>query len=369
MRRQVLRLLPVLALALAGCQGPPEVRWHEPDAYPERLSDWGLLARRGDGLMLGGGVTAYEIATPLFSDHALKLRTWYLPPGAAMTYRDPEPFDLPVGSIVSKTFFYPLSAGADGMPVAAEVWSGDPADLAPDRYHLVETRLLVRHADGWHALPYVWDGDDAYLKITGALVPTTLLVDGAPVALPYVVPARSECAGCHATDRDSGRLELIGVKARHLNRPYRGEATSQLPAWASAGRLTGMPDSTAVQPAADWQDPTAAIGDRARAYLDVNCGHCHSPTGPASTSGMHLDAATTSLRAMGVCKPPIAAGRGSGGHRYGIMPGQPDASILVFRMETNDPAMRMPETGRSVVHQAGVDLVREWIARLPGECV
>lgn len=372
-RLQGIRLpLALLALALtAACQGPPEVRWHEPGAYPERLSDWGLLARRVNGLVLGRGVVPYEIATPLFSDHALKLRTLYLPEGGRMTYSDRDAFELPVGSIVTKTFFYPIGADAAGrpMPVAATGWSGDPAALNASDYRLVETRLLVRQADGWQALPYVWDGDDAYLRLTGALLPLELAVNGQPTALPYVVPARSECASCHATDHGSGRLSLIGIKARHVNRRYPGDADSQLAAWAQQGLLTGLPDAAAWPDAADWQDPAASVAERARAYLDVNCGHCHSRTGPAATSGMHLDIHTTASRPLGICKPPIAAGRGSGGHQYGIVPGKPDASILVFRMETNDPAMRMPETGRSVVHQAGVGLIRAWIAGLPGECV
>ena len=40
-------------------------------------------------------------------------------------------------------------------------------------YELIETRLMVRQTDGWDALPYVWDGDDAYLSLTGAIRPMT----------------------------------------------------------------------------------------------------------------------------------------------------------------------------------------------------
>jgi uncharacterized repeat protein (TIGR03806 family) len=361
----VLRGLCLVAL-LAGCQGPPEVRWHEPEHYPQRLSDWGVLARTGGGLVLGRGVEPYEIATPLFSDYALKLRTVYLPPGTAMEYRGRGAFELPVGSIVSKTFFYPVS---DGVPQAAESWGGDPGTLHPSRYRLLETRLLVRQPDGWHALPYIWNGDDAHLRITGAILPTTLAVDDALIDLAYLVPARSECASCHATDHASGALSLIGLKAKHLNRPYPGRSNDQLTAWSAGGWLDGLPPQELVPPAADWHDPKATVEQRARAYLDANCGHCHSPTGPAATSGMHLDFHTDSYRALGVCKPPVAAGRGSGGHAHGIEPGRPDASILVHRMETNDPATRMPEIGRSIMHRAGVRLVSDWIAALPGECV
>ena len=363
-RRVALAL--VLAVGAAGCDPAPTVQVVAADAYPERLSAWGLMERRGDRLVLGEGVTPYEVKTPLFSDYALKLRTWYLPPDTAMAYRPRDSFDFPVGSVISKTFFYPEH---DGVAQAVDGWHGevDRLDLATHR--LVETRLLVRQADGWDALPYVWRGGDAYLKVTGDLQPLRLTVNGATANVPYVVPARSECASCHATDHTAGELELIGVRARHLHRPYaRGEA-SQLEAWRARGALTGLPPLDVVPDVPAWDDPEAAVAERARAYLDSNCGHCHSPTGAADTSGLLLDAHTAGFRQLGYCKPPIAAGSGTGGRPYSIVPGQPDESILLFRMETDDPATRMPETGRSLSHREGVNLIRDWIAGMPGECV
>ena len=68
-------------------------------------------------------------------------------------------------------------------------------------------------------------------------------------------------------------------------------------------------------------------------------------------------------------KPPIAAGQGTGGRAYSIVPGDPQDSIIVFRMETNDPGARMPELGRSLHHTQGIDLVSDWIAGLGGECI
>lgn len=63
--------------------------------------------------------------------------------------------------------------------------------------------------------------------------------------------------------------------------------------------------------------------------------------------------------ALGLCKPPIAAGSGSGGLKWDIVPRDADESIVVYRMESNDPAVRMPELGRSVVHAQGVFCVKE----------
>jgi len=233
----------------------------------------------------------------------------------------------------------------------------------------METRLLVRQPDGWDALPYVWRGDDAVLTLAGSVSRLTLKhEDGRREALPYIVPTRNECAACHATDHTRGALEPIGPKARHLNRGYLGGPVNQLVAMAEAGRLEGLPPIGDV-PANARIGSDAPVADRARAYLDVNCGHCHNPKGAADTSGLLLDAATTSTRAIGFCKPPIAAGQGTGGRSYAIVPGDPEDSIIVFRMSTSDPGARMPELGRSLVHAEGVSLVSDWIRALPGECV
>jgi uncharacterized repeat protein (TIGR03806 family) len=358
--------LSAVILLLGACHGPPDVQLAEPDAYPERLSAWGLLRRDGNGLVLGRGVHTYEINTPLFSDYAQKLRTYYLPPGAQITYREPESFDFPVGSVLTKTFFYPQR---DGVAHAAQAWDGDVSQLDLDDHRLVETRLLIRQPDGWDALPYIWEGDDAYLRITGAVVSMQLAVAGAVENLPYVVPSRSECAGCHATDHTDGGLELIGLKARQLNRSYPGSSDNQLVAWAARSDLAALPEPAALPASAVWNDPQATLTARARAYLDSNCGHCHSAAGAADTSGLRLDAHTSSYRRLGFCKPPVAAGRGTGGRLFSIVPGEPDQSILVYRMETADPATRMPEVGRAVSHREGVALIREWVASLPGECV
>jgi hypothetical protein len=116
---------------------------------------------------------------------------------------------------------------------------------------------------------------------------------------------------------------------------------------------------------------TGAFDDldhRARSYLDVNCGHCHNPKGAADTSGLFLNAAETSMRRLGACKPPIAAGRGSGGRHFSVVPGQPDASILIYRVGGTDPGVMMPELGRTTVHEEGLELLRHWVESLPGVC-
>ena len=100
----------------------------------------------------------------------------------------------------------------------------------------------------------------------------------------------------------------------------------------------------------------------------MQCAHCHIEGGRADATGLHLDEEETDATATGVCKTPVAAGSGSGGLLVDISPGAPDDSILAYRMQSNDAAVRMPELGRSIVHAEGTNLIRDWISAMPGSC-
>jgi uncharacterized repeat protein (TIGR03806 family) len=349
------------AFLLTAC-GPNAVTVHDADDYPDRLSDWGLVSLDGEQLVISDQSLVYELNTALFSDYALKLRTLYLPEGSQAKFDATQTFDLPVGSVISKTFLYPKDSS--GALLTSANWNGDPSAIQTSDYELIETRLMVRQTGGWDALPYVWDGDDAYLSLTGTIRPMTLS-SGEP--LNYLVPSKNQCASCHATNHTTGELMPIGIKARHLDRTTALYNKNQLAHLAERGWLDGV--SRISRANAVWEDASQSLDHRARSYLDINCGHCHNAQGAADTSGLLLDYEDHPASAMGWCKPPIAAGRGSGGHLYGIVPGHADDSILSFRMATNDPGMMMPELGRSLVHREGLALVSDWINSLEGQCL
>jgi len=368
----------VIAALLFGCGAgsPGTVQHFAAGTYPQQLSAWGVVTARREALVFGAGVLPYDLNTPLFSDYAHKLRTVWMPPGSPAHYDDSGVFDLPVGTILSKTFYYPRAPGMSDVVLRSDEtradFHGEGLDLR--RVRLVETRLLVHQQNGWDALAYVWDDAqrDAQLEIAGDMRHLTLRdMTGVDRDLMYLVPTHNECASCHATDHSTGKLHPIGIAARHLNKVYEhyvDGAAPQLQRWESRGYLDRVAD---VMPAnALWQ-PGAVdnLDHRARSYLDVNCGHCHNPHGAADTSGLFLNMAESSSRRLGLCKPPIAAGRGTGGRHSAIVPGQPDASIMIYRVGSTDPGVMMPELGRTTVHDAGLALLRAWIAGLPGSCV
>lgn len=354
-------LLIVTALSAAGPQ-QRDVRSFAADEYPSRLSDWGVVFVEDGRLRLGSGVTFYELAIALFSDHANKLRTVWVPPGQHVQLNDGR-LVFPVGTVVSKTFFY-LKDEAGSLTTTA--WDGDLSGLTRDRLELLETRILVKQPDGWEAVPYRWRGDNAEFHILGDVTMLALIDDdGAEVSFPYVMPTRNECASCHVVDQSSRALVPIGLKPRHLN-VAREAGETQLAAWRSAGLLSDEADVGALPRAVDWD--TEDVAAKARAYLDINCGHCHNADGAADTSALWLDAGDHPAWRLGFCKPPVAAGRGTGGRRFSIVPGQPDKSILIHRVTTTEPDERMPEIGRALPHDRAIELLRDWVASIPGRC-
>ena len=367
----------LVAMSSAGCQqAMPPVAYHA-DGRPPKLSDWHVVEARGGKLVLNQGVVPYDLNTPLFTDYAHKLRTVWMPKGTAAKYDATDTFDFPVGTVISKTFYYPKTADGKAGDVARSYdsshdFAGEGLDLS--KVHLVETRILVHRADGWAAIPYVWNDTqtEANLARTGAVLPLTLVADDkSREDFNYVVPDESQCSSCHAQDWVTRKIHPIGPKARHLNRDYHyADGTqNQLEHLTKVGYLTGAPTAAQAPRNANWMDEHAALDARARAYLDINCGHCHNAKGAANTTGLALDASAPEDRHLGICKPPVAAGRGTGDHLFDIVPGQPDDSIIAYRMASADPGEMMPELGRSTVHREGVALIKAWIAAQQGGCV
>lgn len=372
MKQSVIRAaLLVAAMFLGGCQRSEAPVLFHPQGQPQTLGEWHVLSSDGKQLKLNHGVEPYALNSALFSDYAHKLRTIWIPDGKKAKYSANDAFDFPVGTIISKTFYYPR--GQDGAVLRVAEQKGESANgLDLSKVRLIETRLLVRRETGWVALPYVWNEEqtEATLARAGDVVPLTMhKPDGsAKKSFAYMVPDENQCAGCHSTNNTTRELHPIGPKARHLNRddPWH-EGQNQLARMVSQGRLEGLP-ATGVPHNARFDDASASIESRARAYLDVNCGHCHSQVGPADTSGLWLDAGTDEARRLGLCKPPVAAGQGTGDHLFDIVPGKPDESILIYRMSSLDPGAMMPEVGRATVHEEGVAVVRDWIAAWLGNC-
>jgi hypothetical protein len=229
-----------------------------------------------------------------------------MPAGKKAAARPDGSIDFPVGTVFSKTFSF------DGR--------------------LVETRLLIHRAKGWVGVPYVWNREqtEATLAVSGDF--TTVRANGRDIE--YAVPNVNQCRSCHD---QAGDTVPLGPTVRSLDA-------------ATLARL-GIAVPTAA---------AATLESRARAYLDVNCATCHNPSGSAMAIPLDLSYGQTLPASFGVkqiaTKPVDAPGL-----RLIIAPGEPGASILVYRMRSTDQKIGMPTIGHSATDREGVALISEWI--------
>lgn len=345
-----------LLVSLSACARPHGVTAHLDEPFPARLSEWNLFQGRAADLKPNRGVVPYDLNTPLFSDYASKYRFVWMPAGTAAKYGEDGPFEFPVGTILVKTFAFPQDGRSEERRI--------------------ETRLLVHARKGWVALPYIWTDDqsDATLQLVPDPVPVKWTDKaGKRHDFTYVMPNANECRECH----DNNKVLLpIGPKARNLNRDYvyaDGRA-NQIAYWTKVGYLKGAPAPEQAPRAAKWDDPsTGSLDERARAYLDNNCAHCHQPGGTAGYTGVDFRFSESPAKiaggapTLGQCKVPNSAGN-VGGRSYDIVPGRPDDSILIYRLASVAPKVSMPALGRAVVHEEGLALMKEWIAGMGGRC-
>ena len=265
-------------------------------------------------------------------------------------YQKDGTFNFPQESVLIKTFYYP-----------------EKFRNSDQGFRLIETRLLINTQEGWMGFPYVWNSEqtEAYLEIAGKRLNVSFIDPaGQSINFEYSVPNFNQCRGCHV---NRGRMIPIGPKTRLLNHDfdYDDGKMNQLEKWNTLGMISGLPSVSSLPHTPDYNDlESGSIEERARALIDINCAHCHRLGAPGETSGLFLNIEETDPTRLGIHKPPVAAGRGSGNLNYTIVPQFPDQSIMIYRMESTDPGIMMPELGRKLVHKEGVELVKKWIQEM-----
>jgi len=394
---------PTAAQIANACETPAAGKVNHPALAKyncPRLDQYGLFADPLDPTQNPNefGVP-FDLNTILFSDYAVKYRFVFLPPqpGNAgvpqpAVYMDHEDCDTlnifdcytatlgyPEGTVFAKTFAFRKGGTED----------------------VIETRLLIRRktADGlplWVGLAYEWTGTGseryAELRIEGNTRHVEWdYLDEDPEARDatnqrphyvgttdgYAVPSAAACLLCHGGDDREAGTAPIGPKVRNLNKDYDYGGTVgvmnqldylvsrgmlSLPAGKTAGDLEKMPRWNVPGSSGEEAGSPADIHKRARAFLEVNCMHCHNSAGGAQNSGLRLDAFAEPMgQGHGICKPPIAAGRGADAGDYDIQPGNAGVSILAARLNSVEPGIKMPPLARSVPQMEAVTLVNDWI--------
>jgi uncharacterized repeat protein (TIGR03806 family) len=305
-------------------QASPDGGAPDGGALPRTLAETGCFDPRRPSEPIAAAIP-YALNAELWSDGLSKRRWMVLPDGAQITVLPSGDWDLPIGSVLLKEF------------------------SAPGSGKRIETRLLVRDdAGAWVGYTYVWNAAETEAVLADDAVPVSL-GDGGPT---WMVPSRMQCLACHNQIKGGS----LGPETRQLNRPFLYDGARRANQIATLNHL-GILSPPIVDPTAApaLLDPRGAgpVADRARAYLDVNCAHCHD--GAGGKPDFRFDRA---LADMHICDvTPVHAVPGGGKL---LAPGDPAHSDLILRMKDLG-AFRMPKLGTQRVDSVAVSLLEEWV--------
>lgn len=325
--------------------------------YP-KLSDYKFFEGDMKALEPALGVLPYQPSSSLFTDYAHKKRFVWMPKDTKAEFNgDDKILELPVGSVLIKNFYYD---GVEGFSSATRI---------------LETRLMIRRADGWLFANYVWNDEqtEALYDMNGSFVNVTFTENGVTRTVDYRIPSEPQCIVCHKSKFWDGTQEIathipIAIKPQNLNFAlnYGSETKNQLQKWIDVGYLeSGFNFPSAQNTVPNYMDTSAPLETRARAYFDANCAHCHDDKGHCDYRPMKFRFASTfnNQLNMGVCADTEDIQDFPELNKI-VAPRNTDGSMLFFRINTIDEAYRMPLHGRSVIHEEGVNLIREWINSL-----
>ena len=327
--------------------------------FPRKLSETGLFTSTKEQTA-SPGVTSYEINAAQWADHASADR-WMALPGAEPVQIDSDAkWIFPDGAVLAKT-------------VSIEMSQGDSNSV-----RRLETQVLHREEGAWRPYTYAWNDEqsDAELVDAAGFTRTLQIRDAqSPSGLreqSYRFASRGECQMCHnpwvemkTTSIGIQSASPLAVSSMQWNTSLPEDpAQNQMTAMHGHGWLAG---SVAESPSstgrfANPYDTTAVLEERVRAYLHVNCSHCHQPhAGGSATIDLLHDVKLADAKLIDA-KP----GQGAFGISAAriVSPGDPLGSVLHYRMATIGSG-RMPRIGSEEVDEQAVAMIREWIAQLP----
>lgn len=321
--------------------------------FPTKLSDTGLFANVAKHEP-APGVIPYRINAEPWADGTTAERFVALPGESQLsTYKKT---DVQVGLIAGE-FQFPTD-GVLVKTISLDIELGNPASR-----RRIETQVLHYDVDTWKAYNYLWNDEqtDAILAPDVSRDRAFQLIDksapGGKRQQTWHHASRTECILCHTTRAAS----IHGFRLPQLNRDqqYGDVSANQLATFDHIKLLAEpLPEKVATYP--DIQNERRNLDDRARAYLHVNCAHCHRRGGGGSASfdvqyEIPLDKTRLFTR-------PTQGTFGILG-AYVVTPGDPYRSVLYYRMAKQGHG-RMPQFGSNVVDEKGLTLIHDWIASL-----
>ncbi|MDA9774418.1 hypothetical protein N9B82_05625 [Saprospiraceae bacterium] len=330
MRNVVICLLVLLFFLVFSCTREnfeveiPDFDFPQTIVFENSLSAYGIFEGSAADLVPAEEYELLELSSILFTDYAQKQRLINIPEGAQMIRLSDGSIDFPDGTILTKTFFY---------------YKDERDETLGKR--IIETRLLIKESNTWNIATYLWNEaqTDASLELDGLDTQVSWVnSNGDNLSTLYHVPDENECIACH---QSNSTMIPLGTKLRNLNRMVERNSLSlnQISHLQSVGILNDF-EMDQVSEIVDYTDETYSLSERGRAYLELNCAHCHNPTAWAPPTEREFD------------------------FRYETALSQ---SGILFEEDKIKEALldrEMPFIGTTILDQEGVDLVVEYIESL-----
>jgi uncharacterized repeat protein (TIGR03806 family) len=331
--------------------------------FPKKLSETGLFSSVTHHV-LAAGVFPFSVNAERWADHATMQRFVALPGSSTVKIYDDR---LPWPDYTGEVFF--PKDGVLAKTFSLEMERGNPKTL-----RRLETQIL--HFDGlaWKGYTYAWnDGQtDATLIPAAGLDRALTVIDskapGQKRAQRWHYPSRTECLTCH--NPWAGYTLAFNVPQLNRERDYGGVVDNQLRTLQHINATTLLRRDKGVdklqrdvptQRLANPADSTGDVDARARAYLHVNCSHCHQ-FGAGGTADLDLRFDTLLDRTKTLEVRPVQGTFEILGAQI-IAPGDPYRSVLYYRMAKLGPG-RMPHVGSEIVDERGLRLIQDWIRQI-----
>lgn len=331
-------------------QDPAVLAAERAKVFPRTLSGTGLYADTARNI-LAPGVIPYSVNSPLWSDDAHKERYIAIPGGGKIRHDRSNGWNFPEGTVLVKTF-------------ALDLVQGDPSSR-----RRLETRIEHLEQNHWRNYTYIWNDaqTDAELLDEPRGRDRTFTIrerDGRTREQTWHFPGRAECTLCHTMPMNY----VLGPTTPQMNRDHDyggGVIANQIEVLHRLGMLEKpLKDgkATALPKLADPADERATLEERARAYLHANCAHCHTKWGGGNAYfWLNADLPLDKTATLGTA--PQHGDLHVPGAKV-IDPGHPERSLLALRMAMLG-SERMPRIASSVVDEAAVKLISDWIKSLP----
>ncbi|MGK0190193.1 MAG: putative heme-binding domain-containing protein [Verrucomicrobiales bacterium] len=307
---------------------------------PLTLSETKLFSSVGDH-QLAKGVHEFKIRAEMWHGGASAERFVAVPSNASISVRS---------GVGRKT----MSQRVENYPTGTVFGKTLSIDSGGDAKR-IETQLCFFDGLLWRYFTYVWNDDQSEARLVDVTGESVSVPRESMPLMSWTFLSRSQCTQCHQGP-PKVRSSILGLIPEQFSiEPGEDHQLSQLEEFGIVDK--SFRESTTKRLENPY-DLDAALEDRARSYLHIHCGHCHSQHGGAIVPIDFLY--DQPLSAMNILNQVPHRGEYGLESPLILKPGLPYESVMMHRLARSGSG-RMPPVGGYQVDWNGFRVIRDWI--------